>query len=125
VVSEEGDPLSGARVFNTAKYVGAVALDLAPPAARWQLHVAGNVVGPYSPFDEPGVTLPAYGLLHLSGGWSLGRAQVQVGLRNVLNHAYPELRAGDFVVPGQPRTVFVGLRYRFGEKSVASRTTHH
>jgi iron complex outermembrane recepter protein len=125
LVTEDGDTLSGARVFNTAKYVGAVALDLAPPAARWQLHVAGNVVGPYSPFDEPGVTLPAYGLLHLSGGWSLGRAQVQVGLRNVLNHAYPELRAGDFVVPGQPRTVFVGLRYRLGEKSVASRTAHH
>jgi outer membrane receptor for ferric coprogen and ferric-rhodotorulic acid len=50
---------------------------------------------------------------------------VQVGLRNVLNHSYAELRAGDFVVPGQPRTVFVGVRYRFGEGSVASGTAEH
>lgn len=118
LVTEEGDTLSGARVFNTAKYVGAVALDLAPPKARWQLHLASNVVGPYSPFDEPGVSLPAYALLHVSGMWSFGRAQVQAGLRNLLDHAYPELRAGNFVVPGQPRTVFVELRYRFGKEVV-------
>jgi len=73
-----------------------------------------NVVGPYSPFDEPGVTEPAYALLHVSGAASLGRATIQVGLRNLLDRAYPELRAGGFVVPGQPRTVFVGLSYRFG-----------
>src|SRR5439155_20940711 len=36
LITEEGDTLSGARVFNTAKYVGSVGLDLAPPAARWR-----------------------------------------------------------------------------------------
>jgi outer membrane receptor protein involved in Fe transport len=111
LVSEAGDTLSGARVFNTAKYVGSVMLDLEPPQVRWQLQLGSNVVGPYSPFDAPGETEPAYALFHLSGGYSLGRLQASVGIRNLLNRHYLELRAGDFVVPGQPRTVTAGLRY--------------
>jgi iron complex outermembrane recepter protein len=105
--------LSGARVFNTAKYVGTVGVEVAPPAAAWRLQVSSNVVGPYSPFDEPGVVLPSYALLHASGGVRMGSAQLELGVRNVLDRAYPELRAGGFVTPGQPRSVFGSIRYAF------------
>jgi len=113
LITADGDTLDGARVFNTAKYVGTVAVELAPPAAMWRLRVASNVLGPYSPFDEPGVELPAYGLLHVSGGIRLGAAQLELGVRNVLDRVYPELRAGGFVTPGQPRAAFGSMRYVF------------
>ena len=111
LITADGDTLSGARVFNTAKYVGTAAVDIAPPGRPWRLRVASNVIGPYSPFDEPGVVLPSYGLLHLSGGWQLGSARLELGVRNVLDRAYPELRAGGFVTPGQPRSVFGSVAY--------------
>jgi outer membrane receptor protein involved in Fe transport len=52
-------------------------------------------------------------LLHLSGGVRLGAAQLELGIRNVLDRVYPELRAGGFVTPGQPRALFGTMRYRF------------
>jgi hypothetical protein len=36
-----------------------------------------------------------------------------VGVRNVLDDAYPELRAGGFVSPGQPRSFYGSARYVF------------
>ena len=113
LVTGDGDTLSGARVFNTAKYLGSAALELTPTGAAWFAQVGTNFVGPYTPFDEPAVELRPYALLHLSGGYSVGRALLQVGIRNALDHAYPELRAGGFVVPGQPRTVYGTARYFF------------
>ncbi|HMA23466.1 MAG TPA: TonB-dependent receptor [Gemmatimonadaceae bacterium] len=114
-VPEEGDGapvvLNGLRVFNTSKYVGAAALDLLPGAASWRIRLSGNWVGPYSPFDEPGVVLGAYGLAHLSAAWTLGRFEADVGVRNVFDRAYPEMVAGGIVAPGQPRTVYVSLRF--------------
>jgi len=71
------------------------------------------VLGPYSPFDEPGAELPAYGLLHLSGGIWFGATRLELGIRNVLDRVYPELRAGGFVTPGQPRALFGSVRYLF------------
>jgi len=104
------DSLNGARVFNTARYVGTMHAEVAPPLRRWHAGVSVNVVGPYSPFDEPGVALPAFALLHVSGGVRVGqRGLVEIGVRNVFNRAYPELRAGGYVSPGQPRSVFVTL----------------
>ncbi|HEY3745158.1 MAG TPA: TonB-dependent receptor, partial [Gemmatimonadaceae bacterium] len=71
-LAEPDDPasppvdLTGLRVYNTARYIGAAALDLGNDdgitAGKLNLHLAGNWVGPYSPFDEPGVVLGAYGL---------------------------------------------------------------
>lgn len=113
LVTEDGDTLSGTRVFNTARHVGIAALELAPVGAMWHLKVSGNVVGPYTPFDEPGVELPSYGLLHLNGGILVGKALVDVGVRNLLDHQYPEVRAGGFVIPGQPRSVYGSVRYWF------------
>ncbi len=103
--------LDGARVFNTARYVGTADVTLAPPLARWRVGAGVDTMGPYSPFDAPGVALPAYALVHLSAGVRLGGlGTLDAGVRNLLDRAYPELAAGGFVSPGQPRTVFVALR---------------
>jgi len=107
------DTLSGERVYNTAKYIGAAALQWAPPASLWSVRVSTNAVGPYSPFDEPGVVLPAYALLHASATRKIGKAELEVGVRNILNRAYPELVAGGLVAPGQPIAAFGTVRYAF------------
>ena len=112
LVTEDGDTLSGARVFNTARYVGTAALDLGRVNGP-RLRLATNVVGPYTPFDEPGVELPAYALLHVSAGVPVGHARLEVGVRNVFDRVYPELRAGGWVSPGQPRSLTVTLSDTF------------
>ena len=107
------DTLSGLRIYNTAKYIGSAALQLAPPDAPWTLRVSTNAVGPYSPFDEPGVVLPAYALMHASATWRIQHTELVLGVRNLLNRAYPELVAGGLYSPGQPRAVFGTVRYDF------------
>ncbi len=107
------DTLSGERVFNTAKYVGSAALQWAPQASLWTARVSTSAVGPYAPFDEPGVLLPAYALLHASATRRFGKAELEVGVRNILDKAYPELVAGGLVAPGQPRAAFGTVRYDF------------
>ena len=115
-VTSDGTDLSGTPVFNTAKYVGITAVDIAPPGAIWHVRASSNAVGGYTPFDEPGVLVPAYALFHLSGDVRVGPATFQLGLRNVFDKAYPEIRAGGFVAPGQPRTLYAGLRYGVNRK---------
>lgn len=105
--------LDGQRVYNTAAYVGSAAVDVAPPKSWWRLRIAGNWIGSYSPFDEPGVLLGGYGLLHLSGSVRYRKADVTLGVRNALDRAYPELVAGHIVSPGQPRSAFVSTRVTF------------
>ena len=111
LVTADGDTLDGARVFNTARYVGVANLTYTAPGSGWSAGVGFNAVGPYSPFDAPGVLLPAYALVQLSGGMRIAPGDyLEIGVRNVFNRAYPELRAASFVTPGQPRSVFVSLR---------------
>ena len=114
VVSDDGDAvaLNGRRVYNTSKYVGTSALDVSPLGQAWRLRVSGNWVGPYSPFDEPGAVLGAYGLAHVSGAWTFRQSEIEAGVRNVFDRAYPEVVAGGVVAPGEPRTVFVSMRVR-------------
>lgn len=70
-------------------------------------------VGPYSPFDEPGVVIGAYGLMHASARVAINpSAALTVGVRNLLDRVYPELVAGHLVAPGEPRSVFLGIQYR-------------
>lgn len=113
LVTQEGDTLDGARVFNTAKYVGSAGVEVAPEMAIWRVGVSANVVGPYTPFDEPSVELPSYALVHVTGELRLGSALLDVGCRNIFDKKYPELRAGGFVSPGQPRSVYATVRYIF------------
>jgi iron complex outermembrane receptor protein len=111
LVATDKTNLAGQRVFNTAKYVGTIGLELALPQERWQVGISSDLVGPYSPFDEPGVVRPTYGLVHVSGSATLGAALIEVGVRNVLDQAYRELEAGGFVSPGRPRSVYGTVRY--------------
>jgi len=114
--TEDGDVLTDeVRVFNTARYVGIAAIAVSQPGSgAWTVRLSTNVVGPYTPFDEePGFELPAYALLHLSGRVRFAKADLEVGVRNLLDRDYPELRAGGFVAPGQPRSIFANLRYVF------------
>lgn len=114
--SEGGGPpvvLDGQRVFNTAKYVGSARVEVASPGSWWSLRANSNWVGPYSPFDEPGVVLGAYGLLHLSGAVTVRTMEIDAGIRNLLDRAYPELVAGHIVSPGRPRSFDVTARARF------------
>ncbi|MFL5614970.1 MAG: TonB-dependent receptor [Gemmatimonadaceae bacterium] len=112
-ISEEGgDPivLNGLRVFNTSKYVGAAQLEFTSAGAPWQIRIGGNWTGPYSPFDRPGEVLPGYGMGHVSATWAFRSVEMNLGVRNMFNRAYPEIVAGDVVAPGQPRTIFLSFR---------------
>ena len=109
--------MSGLRVYNTARYIGATALEIMTDdgmtPGKWNFRVGGNWVGPYSPFDEPGVVLGSYGLMHLSGRLRVNRGVVlDGGIRNVFDRAYPEVVAGHIVAPGEPRSGYLSLRYR-------------
>ena len=116
IVSEDDGSVStvdGLRVYNTARYIGTSAVRFSPAGRQWSLRLSGNWVGPYSPFDEPGVVLGAYGLMHASFSVRLGGADVDLGVRNLLDRPYPELVAGGLVSPGQPRAVFAQVRRTF------------
>lgn len=115
IMGDDGSPvgIDGLRVYNTARYVGAASVDITPPGSTWRLRVGGNWVGPYSPFDEPGVVLGGFGLMHLAISTRALGADIDVGVRNVLDRAYPELVAGHLVAPGQPRALSVGVRRLF------------
>ena len=111
LITEEGDTLSGQRVFNTARFIGSAGLEVGPVTGRWYARAATNIVGDYTPFDEPGVEIPPYALVHLSGGVQFGRTGFELAVRNLLDHKYRELQAGGFVVPGQPISVYGTVRY--------------
>jgi len=113
LVTADGDTLTGARVFNTARNVGTAAVDVTPPGTPLSVRLSTNAVGPYTPFDQPGMELPAYALVHAAASVRLGTAVLQLGVRNLFDKKYPEVRAGDFVAPGQPRSVFGEVRYVF------------
>ncbi len=104
--------LDGQRVYNTSKYVGVAAVDITPAGTYVRGRVSGNFVGPYSPFDEPGVAVGGYGLLHVAASVPLAGMEVEGSVRNVLDRAYPEVIAGHIVSPGQPRTFYVTFRAR-------------
>jgi iron complex outermembrane recepter protein len=111
-VSPDGDTLSGTPIFNTARYVGDVGVDITPPSGV-RFRVGSNIEGPYTPFDEPGTLLPTYALFYISGSVRVGRAQLVAGVRNVADEAYAELRAGGEVSPGQPRSAYVTVNMLF------------
>lgn len=117
IVSEDGgDPpqvVDGLRVYNTAQYVGSASLDLAPRSAQWRAHLTGNWVGPYSPFEQPGDIVGAYGLLHVSLSFPFAGMNASIGVRNVLDRAYPEIVAGHLYAPGQPRSLYLTMQHLF------------
>lgn len=111
-VTGDGQSLANTRVANTARYVGSAAVELGKTSALWSIRLSTNVVGPYTPFSAAGTELPAYALFHLSSRLLLGeRTVLRLGVRNLFDTVYPELRAGGFVTPGQPRSIYGGVSY--------------
>ena len=96
---------------NAERGYSAILTPAAPPRGSWNVRLATNAVGPYTPFDEPGTRLSPYALLHLSGGVTVAGAHVELGIRNLLDRHYPELRAGGFVAPGDPRAFYLTLSH--------------
>jgi outer membrane receptor for ferric coprogen and ferric-rhodotorulic acid len=82
-------------------------VDFSPRRSAWRVRVGGNWTGPYSPFDEPGVVMAGYGIANAGLMWRLHRAEIDLGVRNAFNRAYPELVAGGVVSPGEPRAGYV------------------
>lgn len=117
LVPEDGggppEDVNGLRVYNTAQYVGAASVEYARAGAAWHARVGGNWVGPYSPFDEPGVLAGGYGLMQTSVSLKVGGVDADIGVRNLLDRAYAEIIAGHKVAPGQPRSAFVSVRRAF------------
>jgi iron complex outermembrane receptor protein len=113
LITEDGDTLSGSQIYNTAKYVGTLALEVSPQGTIWQFRIGSNFTGPYAPFDEPGVLLPSYAVFYVSAELHYANVLIDLGLRNLFDKAYPELRAGGFVEPGQPRSACATLKYTF------------
>jgi len=99
-------------IFNTSKYVGALALDMNIPGQIWEGRVGTTFNGPYTPFEEPGVLRPGYALFNVEGGVQVYRnTHVLVGVRNLLDTRYRELESGGQVTPGQSQTVYATVRY--------------
>jgi outer membrane cobalamin receptor len=108
-ISDDGADLSGKPVFGVSRSTieGGIDFD--------RRGVIGSVwtayTGPFTPVGEPDALASAHTLLHaralvpLHAGWSLG-----LGVQNILDTQYAELRASGFVSPGQPRTLLVTLR---------------
>jgi len=108
----DGVDYSHSPIFNTSKYVGAAAIDGNVPGQLWLAQLGAIFTGPYTPFEEKGVLRPGYMLLNIAGGIRIhDRAQVLVGLRNLLDVKYRELESGGQVTPGQPLTIYALLRY--------------
>jgi iron complex outermembrane recepter protein len=105
---------TGMPIFNTSKYVGSASLDWAPSRAQWFGEFGGSMEGPYTPFEEQGIVRPAYLLLNGSVGYRIrSHTEVTVSARNLLGAKYRELESGGQATPGQSRSVYAGLRYRF------------
>ncbi len=108
-----GEPpanLDGLRVYNTSRSQGETALDLAPAHAPWRVRLSGTWALGYSPFDEPGVVLPGYGLGNVGATYTFGSVELDGGLRNAFDRAYAELVAGHVYSPGEPRTFYLKFR---------------
>ncbi len=104
---------TGTPIFNTSKYVGSASISVAPPRASWFGQLGGNFQGAYTPFEELGITRPAYFLVDIAGGVKLrADMDVIVSVRNVFGTTYRELESGGQVTPGQSRTIYAELRYR-------------
>ena len=100
-------------IFNTSKYVGAASVDFDLPGARWVGQLGTNFQGPYTPFEEKGILRPGYALFNVGGGFKIdAQTQLVLGVRNLFDTGYRELESGGQAVPGQPRTIYAGVRYR-------------
>jgi len=110
LVSDDGEDLSGVPVFGVARSTVEGGVDFQRRGIIGSIWTA--YTGPFTPIGEPDARTSSYTLLNargvvpVSGPWSLG-----LGVQNILDRHYTELRASGFVSPGQPRTFLLTLRY--------------
>ncbi|MBX6332691.1 MAG: TonB-dependent receptor [Gemmatimonadaceae bacterium] len=106
LVNDEGESLAGTPVFGVARATVESGVDLQYRGALGSIWAA--YTGPFTPIAEPEARTSPYtlvnmrGTIPLTGAWSLA-----LGVQNILDRSYPEVRASGFVSPGQPRTVLL------------------
>ena len=112
-VTEDGDNLADTRVANTAKYVGSAAIEFGQDL--------GALVAPA--VDQCGRVRTRRSMSRTScsrrmrwctcrpGCSSAARRRCAWACATCFDKTYPELRAGGFVSPGQPRSVYGGVSY--------------
>lgn len=108
-ISDGGADLSGKPVFGVSRSTIEGGIDFDRQGVIGSVWTA--YTGPFTPVGEPDALASGHTLLHaralvpLHASWSLG-----LGVQNILDTQYAELRASGFVSPGQPRTLLVTLR---------------
>ncbi len=113
LVSDDGDTLSGKPVFGVARATLEAGVDIQYRGGLGSIWAA--YTGPFTPIGEPEARTAAYTLIHARGLILLTRVwSLAVGVQNLLDRKYPEVRASGFVNPGQPLTVLVTLRWGAG-----------
>jgi outer membrane receptor protein involved in Fe transport len=111
LVDEDGESLAGKPVFGVARATVEVGADVQYGDALGSVWAA--YTGPFTPIGEPDartspyVLLNARGLIPITSGWALA-----LGVQNILDRRYAEVRASGFVSPGQPRTVLATIEWR-------------
>jgi outer membrane cobalamin receptor len=109
VATDEGEPLDGADVFGVARATVEGGADFQWRGAVGSIWAA--YTGPFTPIGEPDVRTSGYALLDARGVIPVAHLwSIAVGIQNILDKRYPEVRASGFVSPGQPRTVLVTVR---------------
>ncbi len=71
-----------------------------------------RVLGPYTPIGEPDIRTKAYGVVDVSALWALNDMMtVDIGIENLFDRNYAELRASGFINPGLPRTLRLAMTW--------------
>ncbi|HET7563795.1 MAG TPA: TonB-dependent receptor [Gemmatimonadaceae bacterium] len=110
LISDDGEDLSGVPVFGVARSLVESGVDFQHRGLMGSVWAA--YTGPFTPIGEPDARTSPYTLLNARGVVPINATfSLGIGVQNILDRRYTELRASGFVSPGQPRTVLVTLRY--------------
>lgn len=110
LVTDDGDDLSGKPVFGVARATVESGFDVEAGGVLGSVWAA--YTGPFTPIGEPDARTSSHTLLNVRGSVSIGGPwSVALGMQNILDKKYAEVRASGFVSPGQPRTLLVTLRH--------------
>lgn len=79
-------------------------------ASRVPVGLAARVLGPYTPIGEPDVRTKPYVVFDLTSNIPLGAGlEADIGIQNLFDRKYPEIRSSGFINPGAPLTVRASL----------------
>jgi outer membrane receptor protein involved in Fe transport len=113
LVSDNGDTLSGVPVFGVARATVESGVDVQYRGALGSIWAA--YTGAFTPIGEPDARTSPFTLLNARGTVPVTTdLSLALGVRNILDRRYPEVRASGFVSPGEPRTVLLAVRWGSG-----------